>query len=236
MRSILRMALLGLILVLVAAVSGLTAMRFAIHGREVSVPKLIGLTPAEARRVAADNGLLLNIESHFYSAHVPEGRIVTQVPPAGVRVSRGWQVRVAESLGPQRRVVPSVLGESQRAAEINLRRRGLDLGTIAQAQIPGAEPDQVLAQSPTPNAAGAAAPTVSILVAATPEPPQFLMPDLSGQRLADVSKKLLAAGMHLGKVTEVEGASGPTGTVVRQAPAPGQKVVAGTAVNLDVAK
>src|SRR5947209_19393259 len=101
MRSILRFALLALVLLLVAAVSGLTAMRCAIHGREATVPKLVGLTPAEARRDAAANGLLLNIENRFYSAEVPQGRILSQIPPAGERVRRGWEVRVAESLGPQ---------------------------------------------------------------------------------------------------------------------------------------
>src|SRR3954465_12692434 len=126
MRSFLRFVLLALVLLLVAAISGLTAMRFAIHGREATVPKLVGLTPADARRDAAGNGLLLTIENRFYSAEIPEGRILSQVPPAGERVRRGWQVRVAESLGPQRHVIPNVVGESQRVAEINLRRRGLD--------------------------------------------------------------------------------------------------------------
>src|SRR5215831_11954283 len=118
MRSFLRMTLLALVLVLVALVSALTAMRFAIHGREVTVPKLTGMAPADARRVAADFGLLLVIENRFYSAEVPSGHIVSQLPQAGERVRRGWQVRVAESLGPQLRTIPNLVGQSERAAEI----------------------------------------------------------------------------------------------------------------------
>jgi beta-lactam-binding protein with PASTA domain len=63
---LLRYFLLGLVLVLVFAVSALVAMRFAIHGREVRVPKLAGLTQAEAEHIANQNGLVLSVESRFF--------------------------------------------------------------------------------------------------------------------------------------------------------------------------
>jgi len=233
MRSILRFALLALVLLLVAAVSALTAMRFAIHGREATVPKLIGLSPNEARTAAASNGLLLNIENRFYSAEVPQGRIMSQIPPAGERVRRGWEVRVAESLGPQRHVIPNVVGESARAAEINLRRRGLDVGTIASVALPEQPPDVVVAQSPPPNA-GAASPKVDLLVATAEAPAEFVMPDLTGRHVAEAIRTVEAAGLRLGKV-EDPGTSGGS-TIVHQAPAAGQKVTAGAVVSFTVAK
>ena len=42
MRQFFRMLLLALVLLTVALVSALTAMRFAIHGREVMIPKTGG--------------------------------------------------------------------------------------------------------------------------------------------------------------------------------------------------
>jgi eukaryotic-like serine/threonine-protein kinase len=233
MRSFLRMVLLGLVLVLVAMVSALTAMRFAIHGREATVPKLVGLTPADARRVSAINGLLLVTENRFYSTDVPAGRIVSQLPQPGERVRRGWQVRVAESLGPQRRVIPNLLGESERAAEINLRRHGLEIGTVAGIPRTGAAIEDVVAQSPAPEAA-ASSPVVSLLVVAAPPPPEFVMPNLVGRRLADVSGQLEQAGIKLGKVEEVAGSA--TGMILRQSPAPGQKITSGSAVSVQVSQ
>ena len=233
MRSFLRMTLLALVLVLVALVSGLTAMRFAIHGREVTVPNLVGLAPADARRVASTNGLLLVVENRFYSAAVPSGRIVSQVPGAGERVRRGWQLRVAESLGPQLRTIPNLVGQSERAAEINLRRRGLDLGSVASIPMPGAQPDDVVAQSPSPNAA-ASSPVVSLLVAAPDAEPQYLMPNLVGHQLADASKLIADAGLKLGSVQEIAGSA--PGMIVHQSPAPGQKVGPGTTVSFDVSQ
>ena len=233
MRSLLRMVLLGLVLVLVAMVSALTAMRFAIHGREATVPKLVGLTPADARRMAAINGLLLVTENRFYSTDVPAGRIVSQLPQPGERVRRGWQVRVAESLGPQHRVIPNLLGESERAAEINLRRHGLEIGTVAGIPRAGAAIEDVVAQSPAPEAA-ASSPVVSLLVVAPPPPPEFVMPNLVGRRLADVSSQLEQAGIKVGRVEEVAGSA--TGMILRQSPPPGQKIAAGSAISVQVSK
>src|SRR5205814_5752802 len=115
--KILRHVLQGSVLALVFVLAALLAMRAAIHGREVEVPKLVGLAPAEAQRLLNDRGLLLALQERFYSAEIAEGRIVSQVPPPGTHVRRGWQVRVAQSLGPQRITIPNVVGETQRAAE-----------------------------------------------------------------------------------------------------------------------
>src|SRR5436309_8680335 len=100
MRRFFRLLLLALVLLTVALVSALTAMRIAIHGREVTIPKLVGLTPLEADRAASPSGLEVVVERQFYSPDVAEGRIMSQVPSAGVKVRRGWTVRVAQSLGP----------------------------------------------------------------------------------------------------------------------------------------
>src|SRR5437899_1946203 len=67
MKSFIRFAFLALVLVMVALVSALTAMRFAIHGQEVAVPGVIGMSPAEADRAVAGLGLQIEIERQYYS-------------------------------------------------------------------------------------------------------------------------------------------------------------------------
>jgi eukaryotic-like serine/threonine-protein kinase len=247
MKSFFRLVLLVLILLVVALVSALTAMRLAIHGGEVAVPDLVGKTPAEAQRIAEQDQLQVAVERQYYSATVPEGKVLSQLPPAGTQVRRGWQIRLAESLGPQRVEIPNVLGESARAADINIRRRGLDVGSVAQLQLPGTPPDQVLAQAPPPNASGVSAPKISLLVAEPPLPQAFIMPNFTGQPLGSVTLALQDAGLRLGVVT-VAGQPGnplstptiptpqtsPASIVVSQTPAAGEKVTAGAVVNLEV--
>jgi len=227
MRSAVRYALLVLVLLLVFAFSALSAMRFAIHGRETTVPKLTGLTAADAERLAQTNGLLLQVENRFYS-DLAAGKIISQLPQPGARVRRGWPVRVAESLGEQRRTIPNVVGSSRRAAEINLRRRGLEIAAESTVALPGTEPESVIAQSPAPEVE-ASSPSVQLLVATQSEP-EFVMPDFTGRSLADALRILQQAGFNNVK------ASAPAGTVAHQSPAVGQRVVPSTAVYLEAAK
>lgn len=251
MRSFFRFALLALVLVIVAMVSGLTAMRFAIHGQEVAVPALVGLTPGEAGRRVAALGLQMSIERQYYSPQIPEGRIMSQLPLPGTKVRRGWQLRVAQSLGPTRVAIPDVAGQSEHAAELNIRRRGLDISSLAEVQTPGIPADQVLAQNPTANATQLVAPKISLLVTADAPPQAFVMPSFVGQPLGSVNRTLQDAGFKLGNVsvasiveapTDQTGGTGPAAPVqpspasiiVTQVPAPGQKVAAGTAVSFEV--
>ena len=112
MRRFFRYLVRVLVLFVVFMTSALTAMRFAIHGRQTTIPKLVGMAPNQAERLLADHGLVLERSDRFFSSDVPEGRIMSQVPLPGAQVRRGWRVRVAESMGPQRVVIPNLIGGS----------------------------------------------------------------------------------------------------------------------------
>src|SRR5579863_4375274 len=201
MKSAIRFATLALILVIVAMVSALATMQLAIHGQEVEVPPLVGLAPPEAERAISGLGLQISIERQFYSPQIPEGRIMTQLPLPGTKVRRGWQVRVARSLGPQRVVIPDVTRQSERAAEWNIQRRGLEVASTAEMQLPGTPADQVLAQSPPANASQVEAPRTSLLVAAAADPPPYVMPGFVGQPLGSAIRTLQDSGFKLGNVS-----------------------------------
>src|ERR1039458_4692280 len=199
MKSFFRFAILALTLVVVALVSALTAMRFAIHGQEVEVPAIVGLTVPDAGRSVAGLGLQIEVERQYYSPQIPEGRIMTQLPLPGTKVRRGWQLRVAQSLGPQRVAIPDVTNQSERAAEWNIRRRGLDLASTAEMQLPGTPADQVLAQSPPANANQVAAPKTSLLVTVASDPSAYVMPSFAGQPLGSASRTLQSEERRVGK-------------------------------------
>jgi eukaryotic-like serine/threonine-protein kinase len=241
LRKLVKYTFRALVMLLVFLSSALLAMRFAIQGREVHVPRLAGLTPAEAERVANSEGLVLSVESRFYSAAVPEGRIVSQAPAPDAPVRRGWKVRVAESLGPQRAAVPNLLGQSQHAAGINISRRGLEIGTIGTLHLPGAQPDTVVSQNPPPDATEAASPRVGLIFSAPDNAQLYVMPNFVGRSMSEGATAVLKAGFTMGKVREVNAAgessvSGVAGTVVRQYPPAGQRIAAGATISFDVRK
>ena len=146
----------ALAMLVVALLSAFITMRLAIHGREVKVPNLTGLTLAEASKQTRSLGLILHLENRFYSPNTPPGHVLAQSPAPGVTVRRQWAVRVTESLGAQQVAIPDVLGQSERTASINIRRLGLELGAVAHIAAPGA-PGVVIGQTPADGARSALA-------------------------------------------------------------------------------
>ena len=239
LRKLVKYFFLSLVLLLVFLASALLAMRFAIQGREVRVPRLTGLTPVEAERVANSDGLVLSVENRFYSASVPEGRIVSQAPAQGSTVRRGWKIRVAESLGPQRAAVPNLIGQSQHAAGINVSRRGLEIGTVGAIHLPGAPPETVVAQNPRPEATEVTSPKVGLIFSAADNSQRYVMPSFVGKSLAEASVAIIKAGFTPGKIRTVSGGGDSTaapGVIVRQTPPAGQLVAAGATISFDVRK
>ena len=191
----------SLILIVVALFSALAAMRVAIHGREVRVPNVQGMTTLRAQETANSSGLIVSVEDKFYSSDVPAGKLILQFPLAGSRVRRGWRIRVAESLGPQRATIPDLRGESQLAATLNLRQRGLELATLGSVSLSDAIPDQIVAQAPPPNATDAVSPKVDVLLSGAPPKTQYVMPNFVGRPLADAKEKISKAGLQPAQVS-----------------------------------
>jgi beta-lactam-binding protein with PASTA domain len=189
----------ALAMLVVALLSAFITMRLAIHGREVKVPNLTGLTLADAGKQARSRGLILHLENRFYSPNTLPGHVLAQSPAPGVTVRRQWAVRVTESLGAQQVAIPDVLGQSERTASINIRRLGLELGAVAHIAAPG-PPGVVIAQTPAPNAVGVDRPRVSLLLsepAQAESPDAFLMPSLAGLTLAGAAARVYGVGLRI---------------------------------------
>jgi beta-lactam-binding protein with PASTA domain len=246
-----QVASLLMLLVVVALLAAIATMHFAIHGAEVQVPALKGMTVADARSEAAGLGLMLNVDNRYYSADVAQGHILTQSPAPGTVVRREWQLRVAESLGPQMVDVPNTVGLEQRAAELQLRQAGLDVGTTARLPNGNVAEGTVLAQDPPAHAQDIAQPSVNLLVAAPDDeaPDGFVMPDLLGLPVVSAQSALTKVGikpatphyvdvpvgrMGSGNALPVEPVK--PGAITAQTPPPGARVDQSTTVRLTVAK
>jgi eukaryotic-like serine/threonine-protein kinase len=246
-----RAASLALVLLVIGLVSAIVTMHFAIHGAEVQVPALKGMTVADARSQTAALGLNLDVDNRYYSSDVAAGHILTQSPDPGTVVRREWRVRVSESLGPQKVEVPDTLGADQRVAAMNLRRVGLAVGQTAQLPVAGAPEGAVLAQDPPARAQGIEGPNVALLVATSAEetPDGFVMPDLVGIPIVAAQAALSRVGLKTAppRFQDVHvppvgvGATPPVlpvvpGSVIAQQPAAGTRVDATMTVKLTVAR
>lgn len=246
-----QIASLVMILIAVGLAAAIVTMHFAIHGAEVQVPGLKGMTFADARSQTAGLGLNLEVDNRYYSSDVAPGHILTQSPPAGTVVRREWRVRVSESLGPQKVEVPNTVGEDERIAALKLRRVGLLVGTTAQLPYAGAEEDTVLAQDPPAHAQGIEGPSINLLVAAPGEetPDGFVMPDFIGVPIVAAQAALARVGLKGPppnfvdvQIPDVGGANAPPkapiapGSVIAQQPPAGARVDQNTPVVFTVAQ
>jgi eukaryotic-like serine/threonine-protein kinase len=248
-----KFAVVVLALAVLAMLSAIMTMHFAIHGAEVTVPSFKGLTVAEATDRAATLGLNLMVDNHFYSVEIPAGRILSQSPSPGTVVRREWRVRLTESVGPQRVAIPNLTGSNQRLASIQIRRIGLELGPKAEVPYAFAPADTVIAQNPAPDATGVESPIVSLLVAAPPLEASvgMVMPDFTGQSYSAAAAAISHAGLKLAPVksvpvgvpaiaspadTQAPQPPVPPGTVTSQNPSAGQRVDTSTLIELTVAQ
>lgn len=235
MQWIFRMALLAFILASVAFLSALTAMRFAIQGREVVMPDLVGMQSGKAQQLLQGRRLGLRVEDHTYSA-LPVDAIVRQSPLPDTRVKTGQDAHVVLSLGPQNATIPELENTSLRAARIELLRNGLQTGEVSSAYLPGQPPDAVILQSPAADTKVTTGPHVDMLVSLGPPPAAYVMPILSGIPLTEAESGLRAAGLKIAKITPAPNTDVAAGTIVGQAPARGQRVDATSSIELQVAE
>ena len=232
---ILRTVLLLFILSSVAFLSALTAMRFAIQGREVTMPDVVGNGAQQAQQALHSRSLGMKVEDRVYS-DLPVDAVVRQSPPPNTRVKTGQDAHVVLSLGPQSVSIPEVKDVSVRAAQVELLRRGMQLGEISSVYLSGTLPDTVVLQDPAPGTTNVQSPHVNLLVSLGPRPPAYAMPDLAGLTAAEAETKLGTAGLKVSKITPTTNAAMPLGTIINQIPLRGQRVEETTTIELEVAQ
>jgi beta-lactam-binding protein with PASTA domain len=225
-------ALLVFILASAAFLSAITAMRIAIHGREVIMPNLVGKNVSEANGMLRSRGLVLRVADRVYSDQ-PINLVVRQTPSAGLLMKQSQQAHVVLSLGQRQLEIPLLEGNSLRASRIELLRAGLQVGEVSAVTMPDAPADSVIIQTPRPGA-GAATPRVDVLVSQGARDAAYVMPHLVGWNEIEAQHRLDVAGLRR-KVNYIAAPQWPHGTVVDQAPLAGSRFSSAATIDLTVA-
>src|SRR5438128_2653564 len=228
-----RMVLLVFILASAAFLSAITAMRIAIHGREVSMPNLVGKNVADANSELRSRGLVLRVADRVYSEQTIN-TVVRQTPSPGLLMKVSQQAHVVLSLGQRQLQIPSLEGNSLRVSRIELLRAGLQVGEVSNLTLPDVSADTVVIQNPKAGAGGAS-PRVDVLVSLGARGDSYVMPHLVGMSMADAVRRLEAASIKR-KLNTVSAPQWPHGAVIDQTPPAGAKLVATTEVELTVAE
>ncbi len=229
-----RLALMIFVLASVAFLSAITAIRFAIVGRQVEMPNLIGKKANEAQATLQRLDLGMKVDDRVYSSK-PVDTVLRQSPPAGIHVKIGQRAHLVLSLGGQKVTVPALEQKSLHAARIELLRGGMQIGERTGVYLPGFPEDTVILQTPAPGTSDATSPHVDLLVSLGSRPLAYVMPDLTGLTLIEAQQRLAAGRLKLGKISVQEAPGALPGTITAQTPPRGSRVEPGAAVDLQVA-
>lgn len=227
-----RMMFLVFILASAAFLSAITAMRIAIHGRETTMPNLVGRNVAEANQALRSKGLILRVADRVYS-ELPINEVVRQTPPPGMLMKVSQQAHVVLSLGQKQLEIPSLEGGTLRVSRIELLREGLQVGEVSMITTAAEPMDDVLLQNPKPGKL-AATPKVDVLVSAGPKEASYVMPYLVGLNELEALRRLDTGNLKR-KVNYLAAPQWPHGAVIDQGPLAGSQVKASNEVELTVA-
>ena len=229
-----KLLLLGSALLLTYVLFAAAAMRVALKTREVVVPTLGGKTVNEATAVLSEAGLNLKVEEGTrIDPKTPAGQILAQEPQAGIRTRRQRSVKVWVSSGPRSTIVPALIGESERTAQLRLQQDGLELAGTAEVRSAEYPAGAVIAQTPGP---ASNAPRVALLVNRGEHGATYVMPDLigvNGDRAADL---LRTRGFRVAVVGDHPYPGVPGGVVIRQNPQAGFQIAPGETISLEVSR
>ena len=197
------------------------------------VPRVIGLSLADARRdiTAARLGIIDNGQEAHPTA--PVGTVIWQDPPAGVVAPANLRVAIVASSGPPRVPVPDVSGLDVGLARKLITAAGL---TVSQVESVQAAVPTGLTMLTRPPAGTTLPPGARVGLVASRGAPTITVPDVLGLSSSDARSKFEAAGLELGSIIRRRTTEAGPGTVVAQRPAAGTLASPGTIVDIVVAR
>lgn len=229
-KFIILLAALGVTFVVFFAIS----LRVSLWARQVEVPSLAGATTSEATAQLASLGLELRVDPNPRPDETVEaGRVMQQDPPAGADSRRQRSVRVWLSSGPRASVVPALVGQSERSAQVRSQADGVTVASVAEFRSADYPADAVVSQNPP---VGVPAAEVSLLLNRGEGAATYIMPDLIGVDGEAAADALRRRGFRVSIVGTRPYPGVPPGTIVRQVPPGGFQVGAATAISLEVSQ
>ena len=220
-RSQRRRRWVGLLCVLVLALTTGGAAWWFGSGRFVVVPPLVGLPRAAAASAVDGAGLSATFRDET-SETVAAGRVVRSEPGSGDRVLRGRTITVVVSAGVPRVPVPDVVGRPRDEAAAAIRQAGLTPQLVEQPDD-DVDAGEVVSQQPEGGSARRGS-TVRVVVSTGPDLVE--VPDVRGLSVSAARRALQDAGFKV-KVRSLR-----IGTVVVQQPGPGDRRERGSTVTI----
>jgi beta-lactam-binding protein with PASTA domain len=196
------------------------------EGQYFPVPRVAGMSTSAARTDLSDAGLVVVSGAARHSNTVRAGDVISTSPAGGARITHGGKVVLIVSLGPVLVSVPPVTGEPIGQADQALKAAGLIPAAPTYQTSASIPLGVVISTSPTAYAHWPKDKPVHLVVSAGAPLPNFV-----GQQIGAAQGAASAGGFSINQVTVTNSAQ-PTGTIIRQSPAPNTPVTSGEVVTV----
>ncbi len=200
------------------------------------VPSLINLSLQKADSILGKEDLELQILAEEADPSKQPGTIISQIPAPGTKMKKGRMVKVKVSKAEEAVIIPKLTGISVRQAELLLAQAGLQLGDISWIPSDSFPKDVVIENVPSSGLSVPPGISVNITASLGTVPDTVIMPDLVGKNIEEGRKLLQELGLQVGKIKAKANDDFLPGTVLDQSLQPGEKILRGTEIDLEVSK
>jgi beta-lactam-binding protein with PASTA domain len=224
---------LGLTFIVVAAVSAYLTLTLIVKSEDtVIVPNLEGKDVVYGLELLTELELNTKVRGSEYTNDVPKNYVIFQDPPPGAEIKKGRDVKIILSKGPKTLFMPNLLALSIQQANITLEENGICQGELSRTYHSRIEKDHIIAQVPPQGTMISRGECVDVLVSMGAQPKAFKMPDLIGLTLEDALQSIEKLELVMGEIKSAFQKNRPRNSIVKQSPAPGDRVIALSPVNL----
>ncbi|WP_420175752.1 Stk1 family PASTA domain-containing Ser/Thr kinase [Luteococcus sp. OSA5] len=226
-----RAGLLALLLLLVLALAAGTGAWWFVSGRYEATPDLVNQRQTQAVALAKQQGLAVQVNQE-YSETVPKGVVIRTEPEAGGRVLRDTSVEAWVSKGPERYLMPSVVGMNLEQARKAVEEVNLTVGKVTD-DWSDTVPEGIIATVSQPRGTELKRGTpIDFVVSKGPQPVEIK--DFTGKAADKARTKLQEAGFTV-NVVEKNSDDVDKGKVIVQNPNGGEGK-RGDTITLEVSK
>lgn len=168
-----------------------------------------------------------------YSDDIEKGKVIKSNPSEGTTLRNGDSVTLVISSGPEPVAIPSVAGKSPDDARKILEEAGLTT-EVSYENSDTVDVEKVIGTKPEEGKEVADGSKVTIIVSKGKKTEYVKVPDLTGLTQKKAIKALEKVGLSLGKVTEENSDTVPSGSIISQTQIKGSEVEKGTIVGVTV--
>ena len=223
-----------LVLLFALSLTGTIAISRITEPKEVILPNFVGTKIEDAKKLAIEKNLILEVSAEEYNGKYEEGKIISQDPlySDNYNIKMGTTIKVVVSKGIEQAIVPKVIGMKEEEAIKALENAKLKIEKVEE-ENKKIEAGYVISQETEADSKVNAGDTVVIHISTGVKKAQ--VQSVIGKNEEEAKKTLSDLGFTV-NISYEEDSSKDNGIVLKQSMEAGKEIEVGSAITITVNK